>query len=331
MSQQPKIFNRATIKLTLIYTVILMIISVCFSVAVGLTASREIDRPFPRPPREIIFEDSSRVDFTQIFRERNRETNGRIIVALILVNLGVLILGAGFSLILARWTLKPIEKAMAEESQFVSDASHELRTPLAVITTENEVILRDKDISRKDLRDQVQSNLNEARQLQKLTNYLLDLSSSENCEVKITQTEFDLTEIIESAISRVSANAKVKKIDFSREIQPVKITASFEALCEILVIILDNAVKYSTEKSVIKVVANEREISILDNGGGISDEDLPHVFDRFYRAEKSRTSEGFGLGLSLARNLAEKISAKISVENLRENDKITGAKFIVKF
>jgi signal transduction histidine kinase len=343
MDEKPKIFTRATIKLTLIYTSILMAMSICFSIIIGFTATNEIDRPLDnfdsRAPSEIIFggEDQSatRVDFSRYFEERNRRANGRIVVSLILINFGVLIFGAAVAFLLARQSLKPIEKAMAEESRFVGDASHELRTPLAVMITENEVLLRDKSPAKNAFREQVASNLTEAQKLQKLANYLLELNRS---GAEIAKTEIDLSEPIDDAISRIRPRASAKKIEIEAEIQPVKITSNVEILDEILAIILDNAVKYSPEKSAVRIVANAREIWVSDAGGGISAEDLPHIFDRFYRAEKSRTSEGFGLGLSLARKLCEQIGAKISAENLAmpcsanaKDGQIVGAKFTIKF
>jgi len=326
-SSRPKLFNRATVKLTLIYTAILLAISICFSVAIGVAASQAAGRPFDRPPQIVTFSDGTNGTFAPVMQEHIREVNEEIFAALLLINLGVLILGAGLSFLLAHWTLKPIEQAMAEESRFVADASHELRTPLAVMITENEVTLRDKSADKNDFREQVSSNLAEAQKLQNLANYLLEMN---NADATVEFAENDLTEIIDDAISRIESKATAKKIKIVREIQPVKLTTNAETLSEIVAIILDNAVKYSPAKSEVKIVANAIEIAVSDAGGGMNAEDLPHIFERFYRAEQSRTSEGFGLGLSLAQNLANKIHAKISAENIAKDDRTIGAKFTIK-
>ena len=325
---RPKLFSRALLKLTALYTGVLMLISILFSVAIGVTARNEIGRPFNLPPQQIIIQQDFDHDaFEQIFRARTNEVNGRILAALILINFGVFIFGAVLSFLLARWTLKPIERAMNDEARFVSDASHELRTPLAVLTVENEVILRDKEADAKDLRDQIQSNLDEITKLRKLTDYLLQMNSA---DIKVEMSECHLDSLVDEALKRTTPAARAKKIDLAHDIQPANITTNAETLTEIISIILDNAVKYSPEKSTVKIAANSDEISIQDQGNGIADEDLPHIFDRFYRAEKSRTSEGFGLGLSLAKSLAEKIGVKISAKNATADNKIIGAKFIIK-
>jgi two-component system sensor histidine kinase MprB len=104
-----------------------------------------------------------------------------------------------------------------------------------------------------------------------------------------------------------------------------------DILSKIIAILLDNAVKYSPAKSRVTVVAGASQISIIDQGSGIPEEDLPHIFERFYRAEKSRTSEGFGLGLSLAEKLADKIGVKIEASNHHGADgTVAGAKFTIK-
>jgi signal transduction histidine kinase len=234
-------------------------------------------------------------------------------------------LGAGFSFLLARWTLKPIEEAMEKESRFVADASHELRTPLAVLQTENEVTLRDKNLTQKKLQEQVKSNLGEIQKLRHLTDYLLEMST--NSSIELTQT--DLSDVISAAEERVQSSAKSKYIIIARHIQPGIITTNQEALSQIVAILLDNAIKYAPAKSRVVITADNTKISVTDQGEGIAEEDLPHIFERFYRAEKSRTSEGFGLGLSLAHNLAEKLHVKLSAENVVQDGKIVGAQFVI--
>jgi signal transduction histidine kinase len=215
--QRPKLFNRATVKLTLVYTAILMLLSLFFSGVIGYTTSRVVTKPSWHG--DIVVSQSFRDgEVRRYLVEQERELNGRIVAALILVNLVVLVFGAGFSLLLARWTLRPIERAMDDETRFVADASHELRTPLAVIITENEVTLRDKKVSHKELEHQVESNLAEARKLQNLANYLLEINNS---DAAVQMTEGDLTEIIKSAMSQVKKQAATRNIDFTRDVTPV--------------------------------------------------------------------------------------------------------------
>lgn len=101
--------------------------------------------------------------------------------------------------------------------------------------------------------------------------------------------------------------------------------ANADALENILAIIIDNAIKYSPNKSIVKIGIKDEKIYISDEGTGISEEDLPHIFERFYRAEKSRTTDGYGLGLSLAQQLASQMNLKIEAKN----NKPTGTIFFV--
>jgi signal transduction histidine kinase len=269
-----KLFDKATLKLTALYTGVLMLISIGFSVAVGVTASQEMGRPFSRPSRVVMEIDD--VTFEDIIRIHTDQTNGRILAVLILINLGVLTLGAGLSYLLARLTLQPIEQAMEAQARFVSDASHELKTPLAAVAMENEVILRDKKADKQELRATVESNLEEVKKLQQLTDTLLQISEGQTVE------------------------------------KPKERAVIIEQIVKILT---ENAIKHDPKHRQPTIERTEKVIKVIDQGPGIAAADLPHIFDRFYRAEKSRTSDGFGLGLALAQHLAHKIGAEIVAEN----------------
>ena len=159
-----------------------------------------------------------------------------------------------------------------ERNEFISVVSHELRTPLTVIQMENEVLLKDKKASRDELREQVESNLEEVQKLQKLTSTLLELG-----------------------------NGKVQ----NRE----------EIIERIVQIFIENAIKYDPEHREPKVVREKNRIDVIDKGPGVDAKDLPHIFERFYRADKSRSSDGYGLGLALAKELATEIGAKTEAKN----------------
>jgi signal transduction histidine kinase len=328
-----KLFNKATLKLTAIYTAVLMVISVGFSIAVGAAAAHEMNRPFERS--RIIIQSSPKDILEQEFRARAAQANGRIAAVLVLVNFGVLIIGAGGSYFLARWTLRPIEKAFARETRFVSDASHELRTPLAAIQMENEVMLRDENTGKIELRAQIASNLEEIDKLRALTDYLLRLNQDEVLKL----SDVNITTIVHKTIKNAKKVAATKEISIVAEtplqapsLQSMNTTArtelavkaadsditwrtNAEALTEILAILLDNAIKYSPPKSTITVAAADSQITISDQGPGIAPDDLPHIFERFYRAEKSRTTDGYGLGLSLAKHLADEMNLNIEARN----------------
>ncbi len=304
-----KLFDKAILKLSATYTAILLVISIGFSAAVYGMTNYALFRP---RPIEINFTQSDRkVEIERFIHSRNEQVNADLLIQLILINLAVLFASAIASYFLARRTLQPINQAMQAQGRFVSDVSHELRTPLAAIAMENEVTLRDKEVSREDLLTQIQSNVEEVEKLRELTDRLLNLSQNESPEI----TEVDIQAAAADAITRVKKSAKDKKVTLKNESTSQKIQADLGALTDTLAILLDNAVKYSPEKSTVTIGNNDDKIFVRDQGPGISATDLPHIFERFYRAESSRTSDGHGLGLSLAQNLANQMNMKITVKN----------------
>jgi signal transduction histidine kinase len=315
-----KLISRATLKLTALYTAVLLVVSISFSLLVGVMSSRELMRPVDR--RGPLFNRELPDNVETIFRERADRVNSQIIIGLILTNLAVLIFGAVGCYFLARWTLKPIEQAINEQARFVSDASHELRTPLAVMQTENEVALRTKNLSQKTLTRQIKNNLVEVQKLRHLTDYLLAIGNGQ----ALPLTEVDLMEVINQSIENMKSSADKKKITIERQISPVIVKTNPEALGQMVAILLENAVKYSPANSAITIKADASQIAVIDRGPGIAADDLPHIFKRFYRAERSRTSAGYGLGLSLAESLASQIKTKVTAANNLDG----GATFTVR-
>jgi len=306
-----RLFSDAVAKLTLVYVAFLAIVCLGFSAAFFLAASQEFDRPIhiqvdtvhrnlPINPSEL----------QTLIQRHNDEMRANLLFTLFLINTGVLTLGACASYFLARWTLQPIHKMTEQQANFVSDASHELRTPLTAIAMENEVALRNPALTKAELTGIINSNLEETKKLQNLTDRLLKLSQEEPLKL----SEVDLALVSKLAITNLSIIAKAKHITIKNQIKPTKVTSNPEALTNILTILIENAIKYSPQKSIVTVSFKNNKLSVRDQGPGIAEEDLPHIFDRFYRAEKSRTSPGYGLGLPLAKQLANQLKLKITVE-----------------
>lgn len=319
-----KIFDKATLKLTAIYTSIIMVISLGFSVVIGTIAIGEARRPFrvPNAFTELRMSD----DFTKAYEDRIDNVESKVWFSLALINVNVFIVAVVTSYLFSRWTLKPIEEAMSDESRFVSDASHELRTPLATMRMENEVLLRDKQAKEKDYKEQVRSNLEEIDKLRKLTDTLLKLGNSATTEL----SNVAAGEVAVNAIDRISRFAEANNIAIHDNVHDFNVMANADALTEIIYIFLDNAVKYSPNGSTIEVSSDSkrRSITVRDQGDGIADKDMANIFNRFYRADESRNSEDFGLGLSLAKRLAEQMNARVSACN---NQNAKGASFTVSF
>jgi len=332
------IFKSAYLKLTLFYVLIVMIISVIFSVVLYQVSVREIGNGLNRqtrflrnlPPEENSFLPLQNLD--QIRSEQIETSNHHLYLNLIYWNILILVLSTFASYFLARRTLKPIEEAHLAQNRFTVDASHELRTPLSAMKSEIEVNLRDKNLKVSNARKIFQSNLEEIEKLESLSTALLKLARyQESYQIKFDL--YSLSDIITSAYEKVEKSADKKNIEFVVKIPQGKIKGDKSSLVELFIILLDNAVKYSPKNSKIQIMSREHLgqiiIEIKDSGAGIKASDLPHIFDRFYRADSSRSKEkvdGYGLGLSIAKQITEFHKGSIDVESKIGH----GSTFIVK-
>lgn len=212
--------------------------------------------------------------------------------------------------------LTNLQKQNNREKEFFVNASHELKTPLAGFQGNLDLITR-----RGKLHPEiVQPALNalnalnkESKRMQRLVNYLLEIARNEN-GITEKKTTFSAQNIVNKVTCDFQEDSKAKvqirvKKDFN-------IFGSYDELQQVLRIILDNAKKYSGNASEILIVIEDGNIAIIDQGQGISEEDKPHVFDRFYRGNKTRSNvQGNGLGLSLALQFANKNNASLSVSD----------------
>jgi len=328
-------FKKAYLKLTLFYVLIVMVISLVFSFTIFNISAREISRGFGKENK--IFRDLQKnggPPFSEEMRlAQIEEINRNLKMNLIYFNLFILVISAISSYFLAQKTLEPIEEAMLAQTRFTADASHELRTPLAAIKTEIEVALRNKKLGTTHFKKLLKSNLEEINKLESLSSSLLKLARA---DVKAANnfTIIDLEETIAEAYNKVEKIAKKKSISFKTDLKALKILGDQISLTELFVILLDNAIKYSHEKSKIYIEmanANKRVvIKIKDLGIGIKASDLPYIFNRFYRADSSRSKThvpGFGLGLALAKEIIDYHHGTINVKS--EPNK--GTEFTISF
>jgi two-component system sensor histidine kinase CiaH len=232
----------------------------------------------------------------------------------------VVAVAAGYYL--ANRALIPIRLSLEKQQQFVSDASHELRTPLSVIQAHTELLLRHPEHTIEQDSKHVSTVLQEARRMSKLVGGLLTLarSDSNQLELDIKPVEFD--RIVQDSVRKMQMLAEVKNIILQMEIDStVAMQADEERLHQLLVTLLDNAIKYTPEGGLVRVVCRKLAHSVLleveDTGIGIAPENLQHIFDRFYRGDKARTRQegGTGLGLAIAKWIVESHGGKIRVES----------------
>lgn len=316
-----KVFLKtATARLTLSYLLIIMLMSLVFSFVFYNASYSALSRQLP-PPNVVQL--GIRADFLgnnqsidEFLRQRVDEGRRELRVRLIGINILILVGGSVFSYYLARRTLKPIEDNMEAQSQFVSDASHELRTPLTALQTTNEVALRKGKISSKDAKDIFEHNIEEVAKLRQLTDSLLNLAKNDGGDPVFAQV--DVTDVVTDALNNVINSALEKNITVDDKVPKINIRGDKNRLAQALTIILDNAIKYSPEDSNIHVTAQKNakhlSVSVEDEGIGIKAVHLPHIFERFYRADSSRsknTAEGFGIGLALAKKIIEQHNGEI--------------------
>ncbi len=210
-------------------------------------------------------------------------------------------------------TLDELENSVNSQRLLVADASHELRTPLASIKTNIQVLQREDALTPTE-RGELLHDINE--QIDELT-----LLSSDIVELArrgeqddIFTDDVDLSEVAAAAVQRAANHWP--KLDFKADLMPYTMRGVPERLDRAISNLLDNAAKWSPVGATVELtVTPEGELSVRDHGPGFSEEDLPHVFDRFYRAPAARSLPGSGLGLAIVRQVAEIHRATVVAEN----------------
>jgi signal transduction histidine kinase len=204
-----------------------------------------------------------------------------------------------------------------DQKTFIGNASHELRTPLTSLKTEIEVALRDQKMTTAEARKLLKSNLEDVDSMQRLSNYLLELNRYENSEIKLETKKIELSGIIQKSIEKVKPVADKQKIKIKKTLVKVYVKGNEDALIELSKILIENAIKYSSPGKSIEIKTKKNGIfEVKDNGIGIAEKDVPYIFNRFYRVEPSRSKlkvDGYGLGLSIAKSIVDKLGGKIRV------------------
>lgn len=223
----------------------------------------------------------------------------------------------GIAVFLAFWTIKPVERAWTQQRQFVGDASHELKTPLTVIMT-NAELLRDSSIA-EEKREVCVENINRVSvQMRALVEELLTLARAEDAESLDTQT-VELSELLDDAVMQFEPLFYERGLSLQTELEPKLRTEGNEMLLRRLTeTLLDNVQKHSLPGEVrlsLKKQGRAAHLRISNPAEAISQEDLSHIFERFYRIDKARSSTGsHGLGLSIADGIVRRHGGSMQAE-----------------
>lgn len=242
---------------------------------------------------------------------------------------------------LAKMSLKPVEKTWRQQKNFIADASHELKTPLTVILTNSNILQQHRNDSISEQIKWIESTYEEAAYMKDLVDKLLLLAKSENMSQKNMFTDVNLSDLAMQLSLQYEPVAFEKGVALYSDIdKDLHILGDKVALNQIIHILLDNAIKYAGENGGVVLSLKKQHgnrlkrksgyvcLSAKNSGEPIPKEEIPYLFERFYRADKARTSgNGYGLGLAICKNLAALHNADISVESDRAN----GTAFMIKF
>jgi len=317
-------FKAARLKLTGWYLLIIMVISFSFSALIYQISSMEIrhfaesqrsriERKFnsscPDAPPPPILVDSDLII----------ESQHRLLTNLGIINGFILLISGSLAYFLAGRTLRPIQKMTEEQKQFISDASHELRTPITALKAMLEVSLRDPKLSLDESKKVLTDAIYSTNQLKTLSDSLLELNHFNN-KSALNLSPISIKNLMSESVKKIKPKADKKQIAIKYKPINGQINADLQKIEELFLILLDNAIKYSPKSSQIKFIALKTRkniiFKIIDQGIGISQKDLPHIFDRFYRADNARTkngTSGYGLGLSIAKKIVESHGGKLEV------------------
>jgi len=309
-------FKKAVILLTIYYTTGVFIVLAIFNLMVYGLFTNSIKTGDNERAEKI----NQQINGIKIKESSAKEMQDNLLNILLTSDAVILIITLLVAYLSSKRTLKPLEEAYKKQSRFVADAAHELRTPLSVMKAGGEVILR-SDRSKDDYTKYIKESLEEVDRLTTLSNDLLFLASNNKKKVK-SNTQVNLGGICKKQIEIMRAYADVKNIKIEDNIEDnLILEGEKEDLTRLIINLLKNAVDYNKQggKIIISLKKKNNKIilSIEDTGIGIKKEDMDQIFERFYKADNSRTqnSSSTGLGLSIVKEIIDEHHGQIEVNS----------------
>jgi signal transduction histidine kinase len=265
----------------------------------------------------------------------SEEISATIIFTILLFS-GTMLIFLLISIWLSGYAMRPVAKAWAQQQQFVADASHELKTPLTAILATNNILLSNPDLTIREQEKWIENSQAEANHMKDLIANMLFLAKSEDEQVQLVLSEISLSDIVTDTTLQFEPVAfeNGTLIDSSIE-EAITIQGDLTQMRQLVHILIDNACKYAGESGYVKVCLRREggtiKLEVCNSGKPIPAEDLPHIFERFYRSDKARTQQnqsgGYGLGLAIAKSIADRHKAQISAASSEEG----GTTFTVIF
>lgn len=243
-----------------------------------------------------------------------------LVVSSLLVGLFALLAFFFVSLLLANLALKPVEAAWNRQKRFVADASHELKTPLTVILANQKILLAHPEKTVAEQSQWIENTQSEGDRMKSLVEDLLFLAKTDDGVSKETLSDVNLSDVAQGSMLSFASLAFESGITLNDSIQPdIILTGSEPKLRRLCGVLLDNALKYVNRHGTVDIELNAEngfaQLRVHNTGTPIPEEELPHLFERFYRVDRARSAGGYGLGLSIAQSIVEAHGGRITVSS----------------
>lgn len=205
-------------------------------------------------------------------------------------------------------TFARLESAFAQQKQFASDAAHELRTPVTVMLTQTQTALN-RERSAAEYKQAVEACQRAAKRMRRLIESLLQLTRLDAGQEKMKRMRFDVAHVAQDCVDLVQPMADERQLTLNCDVPALEISGDPERISQVITNLLTNAIQYNHPGGEVRIRGNSQNgtaiLRVTNTGDGIPARDLPHVFERFYRADKSRSSANAGLGLAISKAIVE--------------------------
>jgi two-component system sensor histidine kinase CiaH len=269
-----------------------------------------------------LIEKDNQGNTTLVFSDTSMETQiiENLLMTSALIGSATLLLFFAASIFLARWMVRPVETAWERQRQFIADASHELRTPLTVVLSNAAILIEHQTSDDPKNKARLENIAEEAKRMKQLVEDMLSLAKPDGSGPKPVLGSLNYSYLVNSIVLMFEAGIFESGKRFKYEIQDgISVMGDESKLRQLTEILLDNACKYSAPEGLISVRLqpdkNDAVLEIANEGETIPQEELAKIFERFYRADKARSSGGYGLGLAIAKTIVTEHEGKITVKS----------------